>query len=236
MSKSKTLISALALSVVLGLSACGDGGTPPDAQQGKQEETPVENEAQEDNEKKESNDASKEEKDDDLETVALDEIKQEKDAMEVELEETQDELNYYKKYVQQVYLQLPEKKQNALKEKEWEYRLLVNGVGFPKNGVIEVEAPRLEVVMSESRVPYSVIPQEDSDEAQLDSSIKSSFMMKTKEGFEVEEDIDEENGTYHTIKYLSDNVEEGEIYEIEITDALKDKLKLQTNQLTIKVN
>lgn len=220
------------LSAGLILTGCsGDFGNltgSDEKEENKQEET--QNEKVNENETNENDSTDFDEA---LSQEVIDEIKEDRSALEEEVEELQDERDYYKKYVVQLYNQLSEKKQKILLNKEWNYNLEVNGVSFPPNGVMEVKGPRLEVILSEERVPYSVLPKEESDQARLSTGIKSGFMFKNgTESFEAMEEVNDDE-TSHRIMYVTDGVQEDEEFEITITDSLRERLGLETGELKI---
>lgn len=225
----KKMMYASLLSATLVLTGCsGDFGNMIDDEKEPEQEELVEK--QKENESK--NEEETTDFDEALSQEVIDEIKEDRSALEEEVEELQDERDYYKKYVVQLYNQLSEKKQKILLNKEWNYNLEVNGVSFPPNGVMEVKGPRLEVVLSEERVPYSVLPKEESDQARLSTGIKSGFMFKNGEAFEAIEEINDDD-TSHRIIYKTDGVQEDDEFEITITDSLRERLGLETGDLKI---
>ncbi|MCX7903503.1 MAG: hypothetical protein N2486_03225 [Caloramator sp.] len=41
---------------------------------------------------------------------------------------------------------------------EWKYRLTINGKDVPTNGVVEVNTPNIEIVLSETQSAYPMLP------------------------------------------------------------------------------
>lgn len=148
------------------------------------------------------------------------------------LSESEDELKYYKDYVKKVVNKLSEKEIQGLIENEWNYKLTVNNVSFPSNGVLEINSPTIEFNIEEKRVPYSVLTEEQSLKGKINTSLEKAFSFSNSSKLDRIVDKNDEE-TFTKISYNIFDTDEGDVFELEITDELRTKLSLGVNKLKV---
>ena len=143
-----------------------------------------------------------------------------------------EELNYYKQYVKDVTLTLPEDKLNELVEKEWSYSLTINNIEFPSNGIIEIKDKDFELVLSEERAKYSVLPEEESIKGKISNELKDSLKISSDEEVTTKEDTTD---NLKKLLYSLKGAESDTVINITISEDLATKLEMNTTALEIRV-
>lgn len=154
---------------------------------------------------------------------------------EEKIESLEDELNYYKKYVQDIVVTFTPEKMESLIEKEWNYDISVNNIKFPNSGELEIADQNFTLTIKEERVPYSVLPEEESLKGKIKNSLKNSFSVKS-EGIKIPNPTVKEEDYSTLIEYKFENVESNTVINVTLKEDLVEKLNLSNNNLTIIVN
>lgn len=162
----------------------------------------------------------------------IDEMKSDLFKVTNEKEEIEEELAYYKDYVQKVVLQLSEDKIQNLIDQEWKYTLTVNGVSFPSDGVLEMETRNAEIIFSEKRAEYSVLSEEQSNKGKLTGSFETSFSISDSSNLDKILDKSED-GNSTVIKYNLNDIEKNKEFVIKINEHLQKKLNLTKPELKL---
>jgi hypothetical protein len=144
------------------------------------------------------------------------------------LEKIGQELDYYKQYAKDMILVLPSDKIDELINKEYNYSATINSIQFPQSGVLEIKEAAFDMVFTEERAKYSVLPETESLKGKLntrlDSAVTTSASAQMNEGdFKT------------TLTFSYKDLVPGDTISIKIKDDLKKKLNINTNEIFIKV-
>lgn len=145
-----------------------------------------------------------------------------------------EEALYYREYIQELTKGLSESEKQELIEREWQYEVTVNGVKFPTSGELEIEAESLEVTIAERRVPFSVLPMEESVKGKIFQPINQAGHMN---GQNVVISTIEQTETAHVMGFTNEKVTSGEIYTVFVQADLAERLGMApgTEQLVIRI-
>ena len=143
------------------------------------------------------------------------------------------ERDYYKQYVKDITLTLPPEKIQQLIDKERTYTLTVNRVQFPKDGIMEISQGDFELVLEEEKVPYSVLPEEESIKGKIPSDITQSLTVQAPAD-KSSSLTNEENGK-QSIIYSFKGMVADDVVKITISEHLTKKLNMTTKELEIRV-
>ncbi|WPS85522.1 hypothetical protein SMD22_00245 (plasmid) [Brevibacillus halotolerans] len=158
----------------------------------------------------------------------LQKIKLYVDEQNKKMEEMHEELNFYKQYVKDVTLVLPSDKIQELIDKEYKYTVTLNSIQFPQSGLLEIRETAFDIVFSEERAKYSVLPETESIKGKLPTNLKSAI--STNISPQVKQD-----GVTTILTYSYKDLKPGDDINFRINDELKKKLSVNTNELSIKV-
>jgi len=153
---------------------------------------------------------------------------------EKKIERLTDEVNYYRNYVKEVSMLLPENERQALINKEWKYSITINNVEFPKNGIIEIKDRNFKIVISEKKAPYSVLPKEESIKGKIPYDLQAAVSMSDNNGIDVSQKVTQHKNEV-ILTYSFKNVKPNSVIKINISDELAKKLGINTNDLEIHV-
>lgn len=153
---------------------------------------------------------------------------------EKKIERLTDEVNYYRNYVKEVSMLLPENERQALINKEWKYSITINNVEFPKNGIMEIKDRNFKIVISEKKAPYSVLPKEESIKGKIPYDLQAAVSMSDNNGIDVSQKVTQHKNEV-ILTYSFKNVKPNSVIKINISDELAKKLGINTNDLEIHV-
>lgn len=159
-------------------------------------------------------------------------IKEKLDFQEKQIRELTDEVEYYRTFIKDFTATFTTEKMNEFIQKEWSYKLLLNNINFPKNGVLELSDNTFDLVVTEDRVPYSVIPDEMSLQGRIEGGIQEKVSFASEIENQVKEDITEKNSV---ITYSFKDVPSGTTIKLSIPETLQKELNLDTTELEIRV-
>ncbi|PLS19556.1 hypothetical protein CVD28_03825 [Bacillus sp. M6-12] len=159
-------------------------------------------------------------------------IMEKMDIQDETIKELKDEVEYYRTFVKNFTSTFSTEQMNEFIEKEWNYKLMISGINFPKGGILEMSTDSFDLVLTEDRVPYSVIPDEMSLQGKVDEDITGEISIDTELKYNEKEDIAEKNST---MTYSFKEVPAGTVIKLEVSEALQKELKLDTPDLEIHV-
>lgn len=145
------------------------------------------------------------------------------------IESLEKELKYYKNYAESISNTMTEDKLQILIDKEWSYTLSVNGISFPKNGLLEMAASDFELILKEEKAPYSVLSEENQQKGRIKSALTQAISTNAGETKLKEQDLIQEI----VISYKG--LEKGSTVSIKIHEDLQKKLGLETTDLKIQL-
>lgn len=150
------------------------------------------------------------------------------DSQKKQINELTEEVNYYKNYVKDITKTMSPEKMNELVNKEWIYSLSVNKIAFPTNGVLEISDTSFDLILSEQRVKYSVLPDAESLKGKIKSDVKSAIQVSSEPKVDT-------TGTLTTATYSFKDLKSGDCIKMKIAGDLKTKLGFITDQLEIRI-
>lgn len=212
------LLTAIVISS-LALGACSNKQPPTEVP--KQEQKAKEEKA------KQQEDQNTEQKTDEQK------IKEYLQEQEDKIKDLTTELDYYKQYVKDITLTLSPEKLQEIIDKEWSYSVAVNSIQFPKNGVLEIGQGDFELMITEKRVPFSVLPEEESLKGKIPTELGKAVSVEAPSD-KVSSKTDEDDGNKNTI-YSFKGLTPDDVIKITISEELSKKLEMSTTDLEIRV-
>ena len=167
------------------------------------------------------------------EKADVEKLKEHIQEQELRMEDLNKELDYYKKYIQDLTLTLSSEKLQELIDQEWNYSLTVNSIQFPKNGILEISQSDFELLIQEKHVPYSVLPEEESIKGKIPSELIQSLTIKAPSE-NVSSKTDDINGN-HTLIYSFKGLAPDEVIKITLSEELAKKMEMSTVELEIRI-
>lgn len=148
------------------------------------------------------------------------------------IKELTNEVDYYRVFVKDFTSTFTTEQMDEFVEKEWNYKLEINNINFPKNGVLELSDTSFDLVVTEDKVPFSVIPDEMSLKGKLEGGINGKVSVLGDIKYETKEAIDTESSV---ITYSFKDIPMGTVLKMTISDSLKKELKMDSNELEIHI-
>lgn len=227
MKKKNIILLSTLIASSLALSACSDKQPPTEV---PQKEDAKQEQVQKENVKKEQPTEESAKPKEKTDEEKLKEYIEEQDEKITSLTE---EVDFYKEYVKDITLTLSPEKMQDLINKEWNYSITINSVQFPKNGILEIGQGDFELIFEEERVPYSVLPEEESLKGKLPKTLPQSISVHAPEGKASSKNEEEErkNIVVHSFKGLLPD----EVVKVTVSEELMTKLNMSSKELEIRV-
>jgi hypothetical protein len=219
--KKKWMIATALIASSLTLGACSSKQPPSEVPQNQQKVEKPQNTAQQQAQKPQPK----------TDEQKLKEYIQEQDS---KMKALTTEVDYYKQYVKDITLTLTPEKLQAIIDKEWYYSVTVNSIQFPKNGVLEISQSDFELTVSEERVPYSVLPEEQSLKGKIPTDISQAFTLDIASD-KVSSKTDDKDGK-KAIIYSFKGLTPDDVVKVILSDELTKKLGMSTKELQIRVS
>lgn len=169
-------------------------------------------------------------------TTQIDKIEKQNEALQAELEQMQTDLNYkkeeaeyYKQLIDDFIKDYSNAQLNELAIKLWDYKLEINGLTVPANGIVDLQDTDIEISLIESQPAYLVLPNEIFMQGKLSGDYMEHLKLNGKPTETTVTDGTVVTGIHH--KYV--DVAEGSTFTFTITEELKQRLGLETTQITI---
>lgn len=169
-------------------------------------------------------------------TTQIDKIEKQNEALQAELEQMQTDLNYkkeeaeyYKQLIDDFIKDYSNAQLNELAIKLWDYKLGINGLTVPANGNVNLQDTDIEISLIESQPAYLVLPNEIFMQGKLSGDYMEHLKLNGKPTETTVTDGTVVTGIHH--KYV--DVAEGSTFTFTITEELKQRLGLETTQITI---
>lgn len=159
-------------------------------------------------------------------------IQEKFDEKDAEIEELTEEVQYYRTFVKDFTSTFSSEEMQEFVDKEWTYQLTINDINFPKNGVLELTTPTFDLVLTEEKVPYSVIPDDMSEEGKVVEELNKTVEFSGEVKPEVKEDAE---GKLSSVTYSFKDVPSKTVIEMTITKKMQEELKLDSPNLEIHI-
>lgn len=169
-------------------------------------------------------------------TAQIDKLEIQNEELQTSLDNLQTEFNYKKEeaeYYQQLIDDLIKDYSDAeLKElatKLWDYELEINGVPVPLNGLVDSQEQTIEISLIERQADYPVLPAEIYMQGQLSGDYVEHLKVNSNPS-----ETNVTDGTVVTaVHHKFENVEKGSTISLTLTEELKNRLGLETAEITI---
>jgi uncharacterized protein YcfL len=135
--------------------------------------------------------------------------------------------------IKQVIDNLSDEEMLELSQNQFLYELQINGESIPKNGQVTISARDVEILLSEKGLGYDFLPDEWLEKGKISGNyIDHLLNFDTTNWQPIGTD-----GTVNTAQgYQSADIKAGQQYTFNITDELRERLKIDTNLIQIEVN
>ena len=135
--------------------------------------------------------------------------------------------------IKQVIDNLSDEEMLELSRNQFLYELQINGESIPKNGQVTISAGDVEILLSEKGLGYYFLPDEWLEKGKISGNyIDHLLNFDTENWQKIGTD-----GTVNTAQgYQSADIKAGQQYTFNITDELRERLKIEINLIQIEVN
>ncbi len=135
--------------------------------------------------------------------------------------------------IKQVIDNLSDEEMLELSQNQFLYELQINGKSIPKNGQVTISAGDVEILLSEKGLGYDFLPDEWLEKGKISGNyIDHLLNFDTKNWRTIGTD-----GTVNTAQgYQSADIKASQQHTFNITDELRERLKIDTNLIQIEVN
>ena len=135
--------------------------------------------------------------------------------------------------IKQVIDNLSDEEMLELSRNQFLYELQINGESIPKNGRVTISAGDVEILLSEKGLGYDFLPDEWLEKGKISGNyIDHLLNFDTENWQQIGTD-----GTVNTAQgYQSADIKAGQQYTFNITDELRERLKIEINLIQIEVN
>lgn len=150
-------------------------------------------------------------------------------SMETDLNYKKEEAEYYKQLIDDLIKDYSDTQLKDLAIKLWDYKLEINGVSVPTNGIVEIQENTIEISLIENQLAYHVLPTEIYMQGQISGNYIDHLKMTSNPSKTYVTD-----GTVVTaINHKFVDVEKGSTISFTVSEELKKRLGLETTQITI---
>lgn len=150
-----------------------------------------------------------------------------------EIESLQTQNQHLVTTIKQVIDNLSDEEMLELSRNQFLYELQINGESVTKNGQVTISAGDVEILLSEKGLGYDFLPDEWLEKGKISGNyIDHLLNFDTTNWQPIGTD-----GTVNTAQgYQSVDIKAGQQYTFNITDELRERLKIDTNLIQIEVN
>lgn len=163
--------------------------------------------------------------------------------LEVENEKSQDTINsiqsdfnykkeeaeYYKQLIDDLIKDYSDSQLKDLAIKLWDYKLEINGVSVPTNGIVEIQENTIEISLIESQSAFPILQ----TEIYMQGQISVNYIDHLKITSNPSETYVTDGTVVTAIHHKFVDVEKGSTISFTVSEELKKRLGLETTQITI---
>jgi hypothetical protein len=161
----------------------------------------------------------------------IEELKMENEALKGSRQFEEEGIDTYTKAIKTMSKKLSPADQKELYNLLWNYQLTVNGEPIPKDGIIQVDDRKIEVVLSQRDLTIDALPHDPNYSGAISGEY---FEHITKIAPEPSDTTMSAGTVVVGSHYIFNDVEQGETISFTITDELKQRLGLDKTTITIK--
>ena len=134
--------------------------------------------------------------------------------------------------IKQVIDNLSDEEMLELSRNQFLYELQINGKSIPKNGQVTISVGDVEILLSEKDLGYDFLPVEWLDKGKISGNYIDHLLNFDTTWMPIGTD-----GTVNTAQgYQSADIKAGQQYSFNITDELREPLKIDNQSIKIEVN
>lgn len=149
--------------------------------------------------------------------------------IQTDLNYKKEEAEYYKQLIDGLIKGYSDTQLKDLAIKLWDYKLEINGVSVPTNGIVEIQENTIEISLIQSQSAYPILPTEIYMQGQISGNYIDHLEMNsnTSETYVTDGTVD--TAIHH--KFV--DVEKGSTISFTVSEELKKRLGLENIQITI---
>lgn len=150
-------------------------------------------------------------------------------SMETDLNYKNEEAEYYKKLINDLIKDYSDTQLKDLAIQLWDYKLEINGVSVPTNGIVEIQENTIEISLIESQSAYPILP----NEIYMQGQINGNYIDHLKMTSNPSETYVTDGTVVTAIHHKFVDVEKDSTISFTVSEELKKRLELETTQITI---
>lgn len=160
------------------------------------------------------------------------ELEEEMTTQNIALEHYQSLIVEYEQQLRDIIEDYSDDQLLELAKSQFEYRLKVNESSIPKNGVLEIEANQVEIFLAEYRSELYFLPEGILEQGGLSEDYWGHILKVEPAQYE-ETWLDGTVNTAYGLIYS--DLTSGDEIQLTISDELQQRLRLETNQVIIRI-
>lgn len=151
-------------------------------------------------------------------------------SMNVDLNNTKEEANYYNLLIKDLLQDYNNDQLKDLAKKLWTYELEVNGSPIPSDGIVEIQQNIIEISVIQKQPAYNVLP----DDIFMQGKISGNYYEHLKFNINPSETYATDGTIVTGVHHKFNDVEKGDTISFSLTEELKNRVGLDTSEITIK--
>ncbi|MGE7024206.1 hypothetical protein [Solibacillus cecembensis] len=140
-----------------------------------------------------------------------------------------EQVEYYQQLINDLIKGYSDAQLKDLAIKLWDYELEINGITVPANGIVEIQENAIEISLIQRQSDYPILPTEIFIQGKISGDYIDHLKVNSNPSETYVTDGTVVTGIHH--KFV--DVEKGSTISFTITEELKKRLGLETNQITI---
>jgi len=149
--------------------------------------------------------------------------------IQTDLNYKKEESKYYKQLIDDLISDYSDDQLKDLAMELWDYKLKINGVSVPTNGIVEIQENTIEISLLQSQSAYSILP----PDIYLQGQISGDYIDHLKMTSNPSETYVTDGTVVTAIHHKFVDVEKDSTISFTVSEELKKRLGLKTNQITI---
>ncbi|WP_033542746.1 hypothetical protein [Planococcus sp. CAU13] len=152
------------------------------------------------------------------------------DNLQLDFNYKQEEAVYYKKWIDELIKDYNDTQLKDLATKLWEYDLAINGLTIPANGIMELQEDTIEISLGQRQSAYPILPNEIFMLGQISGNYSDHLTVNSTPS----ETYGSDGTVVTAVQHKFTDVENGSTISLTVSEELKQRLGLETTQITIK--
>lgn len=160
------------------------------------------------------------------------EYRDEIESLNGQIEYLREQNEYLVSVIRQLIEDLSDEEMLAFSKNQFIYELQINGEPIPNNGQVTIPSGDIEILIVEKGLGHEFLPTEWIEKGMISGNYIDHILNFDTSNWE----LTGRDGTVNTAQgYLKTDVKSGEQFSFNITDELKERLKINTNLIQIEV-